>query len=185
MVLGNRREGQRDMSNCEAFGIEDPYPVRGPFMLDNQFGMKTACSMLLQLLDPGKNLDKIQYETMQKLRSHMLNFVHTMLMGLGATFIADNEKGGTVMVSPTNSDWFKRFMRGCHKQMSDIWIPDRALMIRELLCCQTLLENDWELFKDDAHGKLKMALTAVSLIRGFTTGFRGEEIVRMDLWDIW
>jgi hypothetical protein len=149
--------------------------------LEDRFGMKTACSMLLRLLDPGKNADKIQYETMQKLRSHMSNFVHTMPTGLGATSVVDDRKGRTVTVSPTNSDWFKRFMRGCHRRMGDVWIPDRALTIRELLCCQTLLENDWELFKGDAHGKLKMALTAVSLIGGFTAALRGEEIVRMDL----
>jgi hypothetical protein len=65
--------------------------------------------------------------------------------------------------------------------MGDIWIPDRALTIRELLCCQTLLESDWELFEGDEHGQLKTALTAVSLIGGFAAGLRGEEIVRMDL----
>jgi hypothetical protein len=57
--------------------------------------------------------------------------------------------------------------------MGDIWIPDQALSIWELLCCQTLLESDWELFEDDAHGRLKMALTAVSFIGGFATGLRG------------
>jgi hypothetical protein len=65
--------------------------------------------------------------------------------------------------------------------MGDVWIPDRALTIRELLCCQTLLEGDWDIFNGDAHGKLKTALTAVSLVGGFTAGLRGEEIVRMDL----
>jgi hypothetical protein len=150
-------------------------------MLEDQFGMKTACSMLLRSLDAGKNSDKIQYETMQKLRSHMSNFVHTTPTGLGATLIADDRKGGTVSASPTNSDWFKGFMRGCHRRMGDIWIPDRALTIQELLCAQTLLENDWELFEGDAHGKLKTALTAVSVIGGFAAVLRGEEIVRMDL----
>jgi hypothetical protein len=111
----------------------------------------------------------------------MSNFVHTTPYGLGATFIADDGKGGTESASPTNLDWFKRFMRGCHKRMGDIWIPDRALTIRELLCCQTLLENDWDLFKGDEHGRLKTALTAVSMIEGFAAGLRGEEIVRMDL----
>jgi hypothetical protein len=65
--------------------------------------------------------------------------------------------------------------------MGDIWIPDWALTIWELHCCQTLLENDWELFEGDAHGKLKTALAAVSLIGGFVMALRGEEIVRMDL----
>jgi hypothetical protein len=180
-VSGNRREGQRHLSHCDAFGVEDKYPSRGPFPVEDLGGMLTACSLLLRSLDAGKNADKIQYETMRKLRSHMSNFIHTTPGGLGATFIADDGKGGTVSTSHTNSDWFKRFMRGCHKCMGDVWIPDRALTIRELLCCQTLLEGDWDIFNGDAHGKLKTALTAVSLVGGFTAGLRGEEIVRMDL----
>jgi hypothetical protein len=101
--------GQGSVSNCDAMGIEDLYPVQ------DGVGMKTACSLLLRLLDAGKNADTIHYETMQKLRSHMSNFVHTTPGGLGSTFIADDRMGGTMSVSPTNLDWFKPFMRGCHK----------------------------------------------------------------------
>jgi hypothetical protein len=173
-VSGNKREGERHLSNCEAFGINDPYPPRVPFPVKDGCGMQMACSLLLQSLDPGKNADKIQYETMQKLRSHMSNFVHTTPRGLGGKFMADDEKGGTELASPTNADWFKWFMR-------DIWIPDCALTIQELLCCQTLLESDQELFEGDADGQLKTALMAVSMIGGFAAGLRGDEIVRMDL----
>jgi hypothetical protein len=180
-VSGNRQEGMRHLSNCDALGTNEPYQARGPFPVEDKCGIKTAVSLLLRSLDAGKNADTIQYETMRKLRSHMSNFVHTTPGGLGATFIAEDGKGGTVSESPTNSDWFKRFMRGCHKRMGDIWIPDRALTIREILCCQTLLEADWELFDGDVDGRLRTALTAVMLIGGFTGALRGEEIVRMDL----
>jgi hypothetical protein len=119
---------------------------------------------------------------MRKLRSHISNFVHTTPDGgLGSTFIAEEGKGGTVPASSTNTDWFKRFMRGCHKRMGDIWIPDRALTMRELLCCQTLLEEDWKIFEGDKEGRLKLALTAVMMIDGFAAALRGEEIVRIDL----
>ena len=65
--------------------------------------------------------------------------------------------------------------------MGDIWIPDRALLMRELLCCLDLLEDDWNLFSEDPDGRLRTALTAAMLIGGFAGGLRGEEIVRMDL----
>jgi hypothetical protein len=84
--------------------------------------------------------------------------------GVRDTFIADDGKGSTVSASSTNTDWFKRFMRGCHKRMGDIWIPDRALTMRELLCCQTLLEDDWATFEGDKEGRLKLALTTVMMI---------------------
>jgi hypothetical protein len=102
--------------------------------------------------------EKIQYKTIRKLRSHMSNFVHTTPGGLGSTFIADDGKGGKESGSPTNSNWFKRFMCGSHKRMGDIWIPDPALMIWELLCCQTLLESDEETFEGDVHGQLKTTI---------------------------
>jgi hypothetical protein len=128
-------------------GIKDPYEPRGPYPVHDVDGMKTAFSLLLCLLDAGKNADTIQNETILfELGWHMSNFVHTMPGGLGSTFIADDGKGDTVSTSPRNSDWFKRFMRGCHKRMGDVWIPDRALTMRELLCSQTLLENDWTVF---------------------------------------
>jgi hypothetical protein len=103
-VSGNRREGQRHLSHCDAFGVEDKYPSRGPFPVEDLGGMLTACSLLLRSLDAGKNADKIQYETMRKLRSHMSNFIHTTPGGLGATFIADDGKGGMVSTSHTNLD---------------------------------------------------------------------------------
>jgi hypothetical protein len=43
------------------------------------------------------------------------------------------------------------------------------------------LEDDWELFEGDNDGRLKTALTATMMLRGFTGGLRGEEIVRMYL----
>jgi hypothetical protein len=104
-----------------------------------------------------------------------------MPSGLGSTFIADDGKGGTMSASSTNTDWFKHFMKGCHKWMGDIWIPDRALTMRELLCCQTLLEDDWAIFKGDKEGRLKTALTAMMMIDGFAATLRGEEKVCMDL----
>jgi hypothetical protein len=61
--------------------------------------------------------------------------------------------------------------------MGDVWIPDRALTIRELLCAQTLLEDNWMVFKDDKEGRLRTALTAVLMINGFAAALRGEEIV--------
>jgi hypothetical protein len=66
--------------------------------------------------------------------------------------------------------------------MGDVWIPDRALIImRELLCSQTLLEDNWIVFEGDKEGRLRTALTAVMMIDVFAAALQGEEIVRVDL----
>jgi hypothetical protein len=92
--------------------------------------------------------DHEKVETKQE-REELCLQLNTMPGGIGSTFIEDDRMGGTVSSSPTYLDWFKQFMRGCHKRMGDVWISDRALTMRELLCSQTLLEDDWELFKGD------------------------------------
>jgi hypothetical protein len=65
-VLANRREGARVLSVSARLGVDHPYPVRHPFEVDDSFGMLIACQSLLRSLDPGRNTDTIQFETMQK-----------------------------------------------------------------------------------------------------------------------
>jgi hypothetical protein len=40
-------------------------------------------------------------------------------------------------------------MKGCHRRMGDIWMPDRPVMIHELKVSLLLLEEDWEAFAKD------------------------------------
>ena len=84
------------------------------------------------------------------------------------TFMSEDGGGGTISMSPTNSPWFKRFMRDVHKRMGDVWIPDRALMKRELMVCLMLLDEDWICYSEvgDEGGKLKASLTATMMIAG-------------------
>jgi hypothetical protein len=80
--------------------------------------------------------------------------------------------------------WFRRFMKGMHKRMGDVWIPDRPLTIGEIKAALELLEEDWTLYLrvlNDAHGLQKTGLTAIALILGFFAALRGEEIVRIDV----
>ena len=97
--------------------------------------------------------------------------------------MSEDGNGGTVSRSPTNSPWFKRFMRGLHKRMGDVWIPDRALLNREFMYCLQLLEEDWVFYSNanDIGGKSKTALVATMMLAGWFAALRGEEIVRIDV----
>jgi hypothetical protein len=88
---------------------------------------------------------------------------------------------GTVSNSPTNSEWFRRFMRGCHRRMGDVWLPDRPITIMEMKKGLELLEEDWVLFSQDAIGRLNTGITACIFIAGFFGALRGEEIVRVNI----
>jgi hypothetical protein len=145
--------------------------------------MQAAVNLLLRSRSVGINSKNIQYETTRKLRSFLSNFVHTTFNGHGDTFMSEDGNGGTISRSPTNSPWFKKFMRGLHKRMGDVWIPDRALLKREFMYCLVLLEEDWVFYSgaEDGGGKLKTALSAVMLLAGWFAALRGEEIIRVDV----
>ena len=180
-VEANRREAVMFLEHGRAMGYDNPYPPRGPWPIEDLWGMKTATVILLRSLSPGKNADYVQYETIRKTRSHISNFFHTVPGGMGEMFIASESNIAGMTRSPTNSMWFKRFMQGCHRRMGDVWCPDRPLTMREALAVQVELEKDWLLFDRDPEGRLKTAVAVVMITAGFGGGMRGEELNRVDL----
>jgi hypothetical protein len=181
-VAQNRREGLRYTTICETLGLnaDDAYPPRGPFKLGDEVGMKLACCMLVRSLNAGKNARTIQFDTMRKLRSHISNYSHACPGGSGATFVGEDSNASTLSHAVTNSPWFRRFIRGCHRRMGDVWLPDRPLVITELQAALTLLEEDWNGLQNDMVGRGQVGLTACLIIAGFFAALRGEEIVRVD-----
>jgi hypothetical protein len=180
-VESNRREAQIFVHEAATMGFVNPYPPRGPWPIDDVWGMKTAMVMLQRSLAPGKNANFVQYETIRKTRSHMSNFIHTIPGGMGEMFIAAESNVSGMTRSPTNSLWFKRFMQGCHRRMGDVWCPDRPLTMREALAIQEDLEKDWADFEKDPDGLLKTAIAGVMVVAGLGGGMRGEELNRLDL----
>ena len=178
----NRREGVRLVGLCDNLGlsVDKFYPPRGPYPEADEFGMQLACGMLLRSLSAGKNAATIQFDTMRKLRSHVSNYTHASRDGTGATFVGEDSNANTLSNSATNSPWFRRFMRGCHRRMGDVWLPDRPVTLAELKACLELLEQDWTDMMLDPAGQVQSGLTACVMIAGFFAALRGEEIVRVD-----
>jgi hypothetical protein len=180
-VEANRREALIFVREGMLLGFTNPYPSRGPWPIDDIWGMKTAMVILQRSLCSGKNARFVQYETIRKTRSHMSNFVHTVPGGMGEMFIASESNVSGMTRSPTNSLWFKRFMQGCHRRMGDVWCPDRPLTMREALAIQEDLENDWLDFARDPQGRLRTAVAGVMVTAGLGGGMRGEELNRLDI----
>lgn len=180
-VLANQREGAKVRSLSARLGVDDPYPDRAPFAVEDSFGMLIACQSLLRSKDPGRNTDTIQFETMRKLRSHYSNFFHTLPGGTGWTTIADGRGTSTFTGSVTYSFWFRRFMTGCHRRMGDTWMPDKVVTLEEVLHCFIVLAEEWDRYDGDSGKRLETALTAVIIIAGFFGALRGEEMPRIEL----
>jgi hypothetical protein len=92
MVNSNRLEGVRYLGIFRVLGLEkDAYPLRGPFPLEDTWGMRVACAVLIRSLGRGRNADTIQYETIRKLPSHIANFIHTCRAALESGLWASKE----------------------------------------------------------------------------------------------
>jgi hypothetical protein len=180
-VDANRREAKRYLFDASLMGIVRPYPKRGPFKMEDEWEIGPAAVLLMRSLEKGKNAEFVQYETIRKVRSHFSNFVHTVPGRIGDMFITSDNVVNGITHSSTNTPWFKRFMKGCHSLMGDVWCPDRPLTMREALLCQSTLEDDWKPFEKDAVGRLKTAIMGMLITSGLGGGMRGEEIVRIDI----
>jgi hypothetical protein len=181
-VQSNKLEGAKFLAGQRLLGFDTHcFPYRGPYPKYDACGMQLACSMLLRSLDPGRTTASIQYETVRKQRSFYSNFVHTCHDGMGATFVKDDGSGASVSNSKTNQPWFKKFMRGVHRRMGDVWLPDRAMSQYEIAACFKLLDARWLVYELDVVGRKKTATTACILIAGYYAALRGEEINRVDL----
>lgn len=180
-VYANLREGIRFEANCRKLGITNSIPGPAPFPTCDSFGMTVAVAMLMRSLDAGKNSSTVQFETMRKMRGFFSNMTHATHGGLGAVFMAEDRSAGVVTNAVTNGPWFKRFVRGCHRRMGDVWLPDRPLTIDELTRALELLEEDWLNLEDDVTGRAVTAETATMLLAGFFGALRGEEIIRTDV----
>jgi len=171
-VASNRREGIRFENTCRTLGISNPYPPKDPFPTEDTFGMIVSCSILIRSLDSGKNAEHVQFETICKIGSHCSNYFHTTPNGLGATFISGDGPDFVVSNSPTSTQWFKKFMQGCHKCIEDVLIPDRPLVLSEIHNCLSLLESDWVATEVKEHGqRIHIALCGFMLAACFLGGF--------------
>ena len=166
-----------------SFGLEYSFlPPRGPFGVADDWGLAHAVLILSKSLDPGRNSNQVQYQTVRKLRSTLSNFAHTCPGGLGPAFVNEDGTGARVSYSATNTKWSKRFHLGCHRRMGDVWKPNKALTRVELSACFTIFDLEWNSTKEsDWDKRLRISNTACLLISGYYGALRGEELSRIHL----
>jgi hypothetical protein len=182
-VDGNNREGRQVDRAAARLGFEDSYGIpRGPFPVEDTWGVRIACMSLVRSLAPGITSKKIQHGTMRKTRLHFSNYLHTTPHVLGAAVLGgEKKKTQRFTTSATYGFWFGRWDAGCHTRMGDVWIPDRALTIDDLLKLQELWEEDWNSPLATDRSRLQVALIGRAVNSGFSGALRGEEIPKANL----
>ena len=118
---------------------------RGPFPVEDSFGLRTAIAMLLKSLEPGGHAKTHQqFETIRKLRASYSNMYMSSKSGVGClrTFGGETAKLSLTDL-PTNSSWFERFAQGCLRRMGQDVRQDWAIPVDTIHALLRALNREW------------------------------------------
>jgi hypothetical protein len=93
----------------------------GPFLLNDECGMKAAIALLDRSLDPGRYADHVQFGTFQKVKSTITNIIQAGVDGLEETLVwelTNESKSGQQQHPLRNSgllDLWKTSTKGSEK----------------------------------------------------------------------
>jgi hypothetical protein len=153
----------------------------GPLPLMDAQGMSIACRFLLRTLDEGKIQNHVQFDTMRQMRNAVSNQWRTSVLSDNSMVML---RGTTKMIAsktPTNADWFKKFMVGVHKGMGDESCPDRAISMEAMLALMEIFEKDFGMAGDNVYTQSKAVFPALFALASFAGELRGEEVPLTDL----
>jgi len=179
-VASNLQEIKRQVISDESYyGV--PYPFeshlpRGPFPVEDSWGMMGACSFLRRSLDVGRNSETVQYATVRRQQAAISNYAHTTPRGMAWAALSSDRYRQFFSVSPTNSLFFSRFTQGCHNRMGDVVLRDRALTIEELSALLAILEDRYRASEADPVLRFEIATLGCVLVVGYSSAIRGEEL---------
>lgn len=127
-VLANFREVNREAKIKATFGLEDKILEQyGPFPFEDFWGVAEAWCAAWRLLDAGKKIQRVQFDTIWKIWTFQSNNAHAWTDRTGLVFMGIDGTSSRVYNSATNTVWFSRFIQGCHKKMGDLNLPDKAV----------------------------------------------------------
>ncbi|KAL7577187.1 hypothetical protein ACA910_003522 [Epithemia clementina (nom. ined.)] len=71
-------------------------------------------------------------------------------------------------------------MNGCQRRMGDVWVPDKAVTLDEILAALDILQDKY-LKLTHGQRRLEVALTGSMLVAGYAAALRGEELSLIDI----
>lgn len=178
-VAGNLLEARRHVRICADFGSDAPYATsmpRGPFPLQDNWGMMGACTMLTRSLDSGRNSVTVQYATVRRQQAFLSNYAHTTVLGMTHGTLMSSKDRQFFSASPTHSLFFSRFNYGLHDRMGDVIFRDQALTIEVLMALLACLEETYKAEGMRGKDRFQLAVIGCVVTAGFSAGVRGEEL---------
>ena len=139
------RGARQMLSLWRAVHLPIDLPPRGPFPVKGSFGMRTAISMLVKSLEPGRySKNYQQFETIRKLRASYSNIYMSSSLGVDCLKTFGGEAAKMSLTNlPTNSLWFERFALGCLRRMGQDVRQDWAIPLDAIHALLTALDGEW------------------------------------------
>jgi hypothetical protein len=138
--------------------------------------------ILRHSLDPGRTEYTVQFETVRKMKSAMVNLDHTAAGFDSKPTVGGSEgKKYTITGDCVFHDWFNRCMRGMHNHMGDNVQQDLGLTAYNMVKLVERLELDWEAAENGGDERLWIAQLGFLCLAGYARALRGDEITKIEL----
>ncbi len=182
-VERNRRELVKAIKLADRMGVESDslFEVKGARELKDNCAMGLAAVMILRSLDPGRNEQHVQFNTVRAMRAAFGNYWKATAATQEISVLMRGQTKLTSSTSPTNSIWFEGFMLGFHKRVGDVNRPDKAISIELMVAMMEEFEKQWKRAKGSRADEKAVLFPALFSIVAYTASLRGEEVPLMDL----
>lgn len=171
-VSGNYRNLRAYAEEERELGLST-FSSKGPFPLADTFGMGPATVCLKRSLRKGRNSDFVQYKTVKTLRSSYSNLWNASINCLDYKYLG---KGVSEDNCPTNSFWFKRFMKGFHSRVGDQSVTQQPLSKKIMGEMMSRLDKEWKRTRNS-----RVVEFATYILISYLGGLRGNETTMVDL----
>jgi hypothetical protein len=117
--------------------------------------------------------DKVQFETVRKMKSDMVNMAHTSAVFYGNPAVGGSEvKKHTIKGDCMLYDWFDIFMPGMHNHMGDNVQQDLGLTAEIMVKLMERLELDRKYLEEDCDERSWIAQLGVFCLVGYARVLR-------------
>ncbi len=153
-------------------------PPRGPYPLDDSFGMTPATATLSRSLDKGRNAKHVQYNTARRIRSAYSNLWNASLYTLNTGVMQDGQSKLMTTKCPVYHYWYSKMMKGMHERMGDLVVQDQAVS-RELQ--EALMMSLERKLVNDPTNYIRWVEIGTYLMMMWLGALRGNEAMMADL----
>ena len=186
-VIGNARRAEMMVELAGLMGLEGPFEELQEYDLEDHCGYQVAATTLLQSRRPGRH-DSLytQFQTIRKQRTTFGNQVRAASQSNASSLVLLDEKGGyrRLVKDKCGSLWFNRFVAGMANRMGQIWRPNKALSVDQMVELARMADARVLGATDDDEKNQWSSFLTYAVV-SYVLSLRGNEGFMMDIDSMW